>query len=174
MGWGTGSIRYKSQCFIMALTPVAVAWVVLFIWRVQAHQPNVDDYLYASTARSLLQGDPISAFLHTGQTAPLVPAMAAVGARQWGIYGALSIELPLLLLLVAGSYALARTWLSPRAAMVVALVAGLNTAVLDYAVMLNFAIASTAAVIWCFAAYSRSDHLRNWRWARYSRSLWPH
>ncbi len=91
--------------------------------------------------------------------------MAAVGASQWGVYGALSIELPLLLLLVAGSYALARMWISPTAAMVVALVAGLNTGVLSYAVMLNFAVASAAAVIWCFVAYIRSDHLRDWRWS---------
>jgi len=158
-------VRDETRCLVIALTVVAVVWVVLFIWRVQAHQPNVDDYSYASTARSLLHGDPISAFLRTGQTAPLVPAMAAVGAALWGIYGALSIELPLLLLLVAGSYALARMWVSPTAAMVIALVAGLNTGVLGYAMMLNFAVASTAAVIWCFVAYSRSNHLRKPRWA---------
>lgn len=155
----------KGRCLVIALALVTVVWVVLFIWRVQAHQPNVDDYLYAWTATSLLHGDPISAFLNTGQTAPLVPALAAVGARQWGIYGAMSIELPLLLLLVSGCYVVARTWVLPGAAAVLAVVAGLNTAVLGYAMMLNFAVASAAAVIWCFAAYWRSDHLRNWRWA---------
>ena len=49
--------------------------------------------------------------------------------------------------------------------MVVALVAGLNIEVLNYAMLLNFAIASTAAVVWCFASYLRSNHLRDWRWA---------
>jgi hypothetical protein len=159
--WGRDTWR----CPVIALGLVTIVWVVLFIWRVHANQPNVDDYLYASTARSLLQGDLITAFLHTGQTAPLVPALAAVGAREWGIYGALAIELPLLLLLVAGTYALARTWVLPGVAMVLAVLAGLNTAVLGYAMMLNFAVASTTAVIWCFASYLRSCHLRNWRWA---------
>jgi len=60
---------------------------------------------------------------------------------------------------------LARVWVRPTAAMVIALVAVLNIEVLDYAMMLNFAIASTGAVVWCFASYLRSDHLRNWRWA---------
>jgi hypothetical protein len=159
--WGQGRWRW----LVYALALVAAVWVVLFIWRVHANQPNVDDYWYAWTAKSLLQGDPIRAFLHTGQTAPLVPAMASVGARAWGIPGALAIELPLLLLLVAGSYALARTWLRPEAAMVLAMVAGLNTAVLGYSMMLNFAVASTTAVIWCFVSYQRSNHLRKLRWA---------
>jgi hypothetical protein len=159
--WG----RDKWQYLVIALVLVTIVWVVLFIWRVQANQPNVDDYLYASTAKSLLQGDSITAFLHTGPTAPLVPALSAIGAREWGIYGALAIELPLLLLLVAGTYALARTWVVPGVAMVIAVFAGLNTAVLGYAMMLNFAVASTTAVIWCFVSYLRSCHLRNWRWS---------
>ena len=92
---------------ITVLAVMAVVWVVLFVVRVQAHQPNVDDYLYAYTAKSLyVSGDPFSAFLHTGQTSPLVPAMAALGADVRGIYGALAVELPLVLLLVAGNFVL--------------------------------------------------------------------
>ena len=156
----------RPRYLITVLAVMAVVWVVLFVVRVQAHQPNVDDYLYAYTAKSLyVSGDPFSAFLHTGQTSPLVPAMAALGADVRGIYGALAVELPLVLLLVAGNFVLARVWVSPVAAMVVALVAGLNIEVLNYAMLLNFAIASTAAVVWCFASYLRSNHLRDWRWA---------
>lgn len=160
------SARQKWLCLAIALAVVVVVWVVLFVWRVQAHQPDDDDYLYAYTARTLYHSpNPLSAFLHTGQTSPLVPALAALGAGLGGIYGSLAVELPLLLLLVAGSFVLARIWVSPTVAMVVALVAVLNAEALSYALMLNFAIASTAAVIWCFAAYVRSDRFRNWRWA---------
>jgi hypothetical protein len=153
-------------CLVAALAVATVVWVVLFIFRVQAHQPDVDDYLYAFTARGLLHSaNPISAVLHTGQTSPLVPAMAALGVGVGGLYGAVAVELPLLLLLVAGSFVLARVWVSPTVAMVIALAAGLNVETLRYEMLLNFAIASSAATIWCFAAYLRSDHLRNWRWA---------
>jgi hypothetical protein len=156
----------RPRYIITVLAVMGVVWVALFVVRVHAHQPNVDDYFYASTAKSLYRSaNPISAFLHTGQTSPLVPAMAALGAGVRGIYGALAVELPLVLVLVAGCFVLARVWVSPVAAMVVALVAGLNIEVLSFAMMLNFAIASTAAVVWCFASYLRSDHLRNWRWA---------
>ncbi len=158
--------RRQWRYLVIALAVAAVVWVVLFAFRVQAHQPNVDDYLYAYTARSLYQaGDPFTAVLHTGQTSPLVPALAALGVAAEGIYGGIAVELPLLLLLVAGSFVLARTWLSPMGALIVALLAGLNIEVLGYSMMLNFAIASSAAVIWCFVSYIRSDHLRNWRWS---------
>ena len=40
-------------CLVAALAVATVVWVVLFIFRVQAHQPDVDDYLYAFTARGL-------------------------------------------------------------------------------------------------------------------------
>ncbi len=151
---------------IVPLLVVAIVWLPLFIARVHAHQPNTDDYGYAIVARHIGQGgDFIKNFLDTGKNAPLVPALGVVGVRVAGVNGAMSIELPILLLLVAGVYTLARRWVSPLAAAITALVVGLNEAVLGYAVMLNFGLAATAASIWCFAAYLRSDRLRNLKWS---------
>ena len=96
-------------------------WVVLFVARVQAHQINVDDYAYANVARLCSHANPVSSFLHTGTTSPLVPALAAPGADIGGVYGAMTVELPFFLMLVAGSFFLARLWFSPLAAMVAAL-----------------------------------------------------
>lgn len=137
-----------------------------FVLRVQAHQANVDDFLYARIARSLIwNGNPVGALLHTGTTSPLVPALSAPGADLGGLYGALAVELPLYLLVVSGAFILARTWLRPLPASATALVVGLNVAVITYSQLLNFALASSAAVLWTFAAYIRSDRLRTWRWS---------
>ena len=71
--------------------------------RVHARQINVDDYAYASLARNILHsGSPISTFLHSGTSSLLVPALAAPGAELGGVYGAMSVELPFLLVLVTG------------------------------------------------------------------------
>lgn len=152
----------------LALSVTAAVWVALFVLRVRAHQPNVDDYGYTFLSWALLNhtlSGIVTATLHTGTIAPLVPVLAAPLVDMGGVAGALGVELPLLLLLVVGAYVLARVWLRPNAAAVTALVVGLNQAVLGYALMLNFAVAATAATLWSLAAYLRSDHLRRWRWS---------
>ncbi len=159
--------RRAPRSLVGALVLTAVVWLPLFIVRVQAHQANVDDFLYAKVAHGLASSlsGLIRGVLNSGQTSPLVPTLAAPGAAVGGVYGAMAIELPLLLVLVAGAYVMARIWLQPTAAAVTAVVVGCNHAVMSYALMLNFAVASSAAVVWCLASYLHSDHLREWRWS---------
>jgi hypothetical protein len=148
------------------LLVLCVVWVALFVVRIHAHQANVDDYYYASVTRGLTRAsDPVTAFLHTGQNSPLVLLLALPGVGLFGVYGGIFVDLPLLLLLGAGVFVLARRWLSPFGAAVTTLAVALNTAVLSYAVMFNFSLASTAAVVWCFAAYVRCERFNNWRWS---------
>jgi hypothetical protein len=150
----------------MVLAVTTVAWVALFVVRLHTHQAFVDDYLYASTSRSLYSGgNVLHNLLSTGQTSPLVPALAVPGTWIGGLYGSMTVELPFLLLVVAGAYALARQWIAPRPSAVVAFVAGLNCGVLGYSVMLNFSAAATAALLWCLVAYVASDRLRGMRWS---------
>jgi hypothetical protein len=148
------------------LLVLAAVWIALFLLRIHAHQANVDDFEYAAVTRNLIRApDPISAVLHTGQTSPLVLLLAAPGVDLFGVYGGIFVDLPLLLLLGAGTFILARSWLSPFGATITALGVGLNTGVLGYAVMFNFALASTTSVVWCFAAYVRCERFSNWRWS---------
>jgi hypothetical protein len=148
------------------LLVLCVLWVALFVVRIHAHQANVDDYYYASVTRGLTRAsDPVTALLHTGQNSPLVLLLALPGVRFFGVYGGIFVDLPLLLLLGAGVFVLARRWLSPFGAAITTLAVALNTAVLSYAVMFNFALASTTAVVWCFAAYVRCERFTNWRWS---------
>ncbi len=145
---------------------LGATWIALYLVRIHAHQANVDDYLYAVVTRELVHSpDPITAVLHTGQNSPLVLLLAAPGVDLFGVYGGLLVNLPLLLLLGAGAFVLARRWLSPSGAALTALAVGLNTAVLGYSVMFNFAVASTAAVVWCFAAYLKSGRLSSMGWS---------
>jgi hypothetical protein len=161
-----GSEANHLRFLIVALLVTTVVWVPLFVARVQSHQANVDDYFYASVARGLIwHGNFVHSFLHTGTTSPLVPTLAAPGADIYGVYGAMTVELPFLLLLVAGSYLLARRWVSPAAAMVTALAVGLNENVSGYAVMLHFAVPEAAALVWSFLSYTRSRRLRDWKWS---------
>jgi len=164
---GSPSIRraWLPPCLALAVT--AVAWAPLFIEKVTAHQPNVDDYFYTRLADNLWHGNPLHLWgiLHTGQTAPLVLALAAPFAQVGGVEGATAVELGLLLLLVAGAYMLARVWLSPWQASVAALVVGLNQAVLGWALMLNFTVAATGALLWALATYLHSDRLKTWPWS---------
>ena len=162
----TESQKNQDLFLVVALLVATAVWVLLFVARVQAHQINVDDYLYADVARSLFwHGNFVSSFLHTGTTSPLVPTLAAPGADIGGVYGAMTVELPFFLMLVAGSFFLARLWLSPLAAMVAALVVALNEDVSSYAVMLHFAVPTAAALVWAFASYLRSRHLQDWKWS---------
>ncbi len=168
MAWRIKKVASTGSGPLLAavLVVVGLLWILLFVVRIHAHQPNVDDYLYANVARGLTRSvDPLSAVLHTGQTSPLVLVLAMPGVALFGVYGAISVELPLLLLLSFGAFVLARHWLSPLGSAITALGVGLNAAVLGYAVMLNFAVAATTAVLWCFATYVRSDHLSNLRWS---------
>ena len=75
------------------------------------------------------------------------------------------VELPLLLALVAGSFFLARVWLSPMAAMVTALLVALNEDVSSYALMLHFAVPTAAALVWAFYFYIRCRHFHDWTWS---------
>jgi hypothetical protein len=162
----TESERNQDLFFVVALFVATAVWVLLFVARVQAHQINVDDYLYADVARSLFRHvNFVNSFLHTGTTSPLVPTLAAPGADIAGVYGAMTVELPFFLMLVAGSFFLARLWLSPLASMVAALVVALNEDVSSYAVMLHFAVPTAAALVWAFASYLRSRHLQDWKWS---------
>jgi len=162
----TESKQHRGFHLVIALSVTTAVWVPLFVARVQAHQANVDDFLYAGVARNLIwDGNVVSAILHSGSTSPLVPTLAAPGADMGGVYGAMTVELPFLLMLVAGTFVLARVWLSPLVAMVAALVVGLNEDVSGYAVMLHFAVPTVAALVWAFASYARSRHFRDWKWS---------
>ncbi len=167
MGGQVTGLRGRGAWYLVApLAVTSILWVALFVARVHAHQPNTDDFGYAAVARHLSESvDFVKAFLVTGHIAALVPALAAPGVRIGGLNGAIAVNLPILLLLVGGAYVLGRVWLSMRAAMVTALITGVNGAVLGYSVMLNFALASAAAIVWCFASYLQSDRLRSMRWS---------
>ncbi len=147
---------------VTLLVLTTAAWLPLFLQRVHAHQPNVDDYYYAYLAQLISNGS--VGVLHTGQTSPLVPTLAAPLVALYGVDGGVFLQLPLLLLTVTGAYLLARTWIRPVPAALTALAVGINQAVIGYAIMLHFSIAVTGAIIWAFYSYVRSDHLREPRW----------
>jgi hypothetical protein len=151
---------------VLALLAVAAVWIVLFVLRVQAHQPNTDDFLYARVSMNLIHAaNPLSAILTTGQTSPLVPTLAAPLVTVWGVEGGVALNLPILLALCLGAYTLSRVWVDERTSLIMLLVTGLNAAVLSYALMYNFALASSAAMVWCLATYLRSDRLHRWGWS---------
>jgi hypothetical protein len=145
---------------VLVLT--TAAWLALFVQHVRAHQPNTDDYFYSYLAHEIADGS--VGVLHTGQTSPLVPTLAAPLVQNFGVDGGIFVQLPLLLLLVVGAYLLVRTWIRPIPAAVTALAVGINQAAIGYAVMFHFSIAVTGAIIWAFYSYVRSDHLREPRW----------
>jgi hypothetical protein len=162
----TATEKAGARYLVVPLIVTTIVWIPLFVQRVYAHQPNTDDYGYAVVSRHIAQsGDFIRAILDTGKNAPLVPTLGAPGFLISGFYGIMAVELPILLLLVAGAYVLARVWLSPRASMVTCTIVGLNAAILGYSMMLNFALASTAGIVWTFAAYLKSNKLRDLRWS---------
>jgi hypothetical protein len=147
---------------VALLVLTTAAWLPLFLQRIHAHQPNVDDYYYAYLAHLISDGS--VGVLHTGQTSPLVPTLASPLVALYGVDGGVFLQLPLLLLTVTGAYLLVRTWIRPIPAALTALAVGINQAVIGYAVMLHFSIAVTGAIIWTFYSYVRSDHLREPRW----------
>ncbi len=153
---------------IVALGVCTSVWVVLFVMRVAAHQPNIDDFLYANVAYQLVHpsfADIVSNYFHTSPTAPLVPLLAALLTGGDSVNSMVAVQLPFFLLLVAGAYGLARTWLTPVASAAVAMVTGLNQAILGYTVMANFTVPIAAEVLWALICYLRSDRLRRWPWA---------
>lgn len=147
---------------LSVLVLTTAAWLALFLQRIHAHQPNTDDYFYSYLAHEIGSGS--VGVLHTGQTSPLVPTLAAPLVQNFGVDGGIFVQLPLLLVLVVGAYLLVRTWIGPTAAALTALAVGINQAAISYAVMFHFSIAVTAAIIWAFYGYVRSDHLRELRW----------
>ena len=158
--------RNQIPFLVVALVATGVMWVALFVIRVHAHQINVDDYAYANLARDIVHsGNPVSTFLHSGTSSPLGPALAGPGSDIGGVYGAMTVELPFLLLLVAGSFFLARLWVSPMAAMVTALVVGFNKDVSSYALMLHFGVPTAAELVWAIYSYIRSRQFRDWKWS---------
>ena len=158
--------QYQWGWIALALIAVTLVWIALFVVRLHAHQANVDDFGYAWDARYILHSsDPIGAAFSIAPDAPLVPVLSVPGVAVGGLYGALAIEFPWLLALCFGAYLLARTWVSESASALIALVVGLNAAVLAYALMLNFALASTTCVVWCFVTYLRSEGMSRWSWS---------
>ena len=162
--WADSDIKYPLivACFIVFV------WVVLYLQRVHAHQPNVDDYLYTILATRLVQHGFVGFFkaaLHTGPYAPLYLVLGAPLGQVKGINGEASLELLFLLLISAGAYVLSRTWVERAPAAVIAGIVALNQAVLGWSLMINFALAASTFMIWSFAAYFRSDHLRDFRWS---------
>jgi hypothetical protein len=78
----------------------------------------------------------------------------------------LLVQLPILAGLVVGLFALGGALgLSSTRCWLAVLAIGLAPAVLGYSVMLHFALAATAAIVWCLATYLRSDRLRHWSWS---------
>jgi Concanavalin A-like lectin/glucanases superfamily len=147
---------------------VTAAWVPLYLQRRRAHEPNVDDYLYALQSLRLWHagsfGNLVHDFLHTGQAAPLVPLLAAPGASH-GVDGAVAVELPLLLLLAGGAWILARRWVGPWEAALIGLAAAANQAVLGWSLMMHFSVATSALCLWSLASYLWSDGLERWAWS---------
>lgn len=151
-----------------AMAVCAAVWGAMYVMRVRAHQPNVDDYLYADLAFRLAHHSLVGVFtsaLHTGSTSPLVPTLAALLTGGRSVNSIVVVQLLFLMLVVSGAFALARLWLVPVPAAVAAVAAGLNAAVLGYSVMTNFAVPATAAVLWSLACYLRSDRLKRWTWS---------
>lgn len=152
----------------LMLLATAGVWVPLYLQRRAAHQPNVDDYLYAIHSVGLAHAGSLTglvdAGLHTGQLAPLVVLLAAPGALR-GVDGAVVVELPLLLLLAGGAWLLARRWVGPKEAALVGFVAAANQAVLGWALMLNFSVAASALCLWSLAAYLWSEGFQRWGWS---------
>jgi Concanavalin A-like lectin/glucanases superfamily len=150
------------------LLVVAAAWVPLYLQRRRAHEPNVDDYLYALQSLKLTHagsfGNLVHDILHTGQTAPLVPLLAAPGAAH-GVDGAVAVELPLLLLLAGGAWLLARRWVGPWEAALIGLAAAANQAVLGWSLMMHFSVAASVFCLWSLAAYLWSEGFQRWSWS---------
>jgi Concanavalin A-like lectin/glucanases superfamily len=162
--------RLSSSAWPIALMLLATAgaWVPLYLQRRAAHQPNFDDYLYALEAQGFAHADSVTglvrAALHTGQTSPLVPLLAAPGAVR-GVDGAVAVELPLLLLLAGGAWLLARRWVSGPHAALIGFAAAANQAVLGWAMMLHFSVATSALCLWSLAAYLWSDGFQRLGWS---------
>lgn len=154
----------------IALVVSVIAWLGVYLQRGASHSPNIDDYGYTGLAYRLghllvsSPGKGLDSILHTGSTAPLVPVLAAGPSHLGGVQGAVGVEVVFLILLVIGAYVLARRWLGPAAAGVTALTVGVNEAVLSWSLMLNFALAATAATVWAFVSYLNSDRLQRRGW----------
>jgi len=153
---------------VVLLAGAVAAWLPLYLQRRRAHQPNVDDYLYTLVSRQIAHAgsfsDVIHALLHTGQTAPLVVALSAPLAVH-GVDAAAAVELPLLFLLAASAWLLARRWISPWPAALVGFAAAVNQAVLGWALMVHFSVAASALCLLALAAYLWSDGFRSWGWS---------
>jgi hypothetical protein len=161
----------RSRALVIASIAVLAVWLPLYVQRRSAHQPNVDDYLYANLSRQLYDAfaanplDGIRAVLHTGTVAPLVPLLAAPLTHFGGVEGAVAVNAPLLVALTAGAYMLVRRWVARPTAAVIAAATALTPATLGWSQMLNFSVAASACTLWMLAAYLHSDGFRRWSWS---------
>jgi hypothetical protein len=141
---------------------VAVIWFVAWWVRWRYQSPNVDDYLYTIVAGQIWEpiraGDlvgAVAAFLNTGQTAPLIPALGAPLYR-WGPDAIVLVQLPLLLALTALVFSIVDRVSGVRAAVVAALMTALSAPVLGWSVMVHMALASSVCTLGVIDAYLRS------------------
>src|SRR5262249_42468253 len=70
-----------------------------------------------------------------------------------------------LMLLASGSWLLARLWVGPWEATFIGFAAAANQAVLGWALMLNFTVATCAFSLWAIAAYLRSEGFQRLNWS---------
>lgn len=155
---------------LVALAVVTGLWAAGFAHAARARHATVDDWLYAGMAeaqRHAWRTSPragLSAVLHTGEFAPLVPVVAAP-ASYGGVTGVIATQLAWMLLLTLAAYDLATRVTSPPRAAVVAVATAANAGMLGWSVVANFAPATTALTVCCFAAFLRSDGLRSLPWS---------
>ena len=166
-------VRRLMRCPAVAVLLVCGAWGALYGRQVAAGFSNVDDYLYSSQTRAYLagfQGGPhglVRAWESFGINSPLVPMLSLpVAAIADDPMFLVVVQLPVLLTMFAGLVALARgLGVSAVGSWWVAVGVAVLPGVLGYAVMVHFAVASTACVVWLLAAYMRSDRLRSKSWS---------
>jgi hypothetical protein len=146
----------------LSLVLVAGVWAVAWVVRRHYSSPNVDDYLYSGVAlrlwvplRQMELVAAIRAFLHTGQTAPLVPALGAPLARL-GPDGVVLIQLPLLLLLTTFVFAITERVVGATAAFAAASLTALSAPVLSWSLMVHMALAASVCALGVLDCYLQS------------------
>ena len=166
-GWypypGTDEAHRWKLLRLLALGIVGIVWMLCWLVRLRYGSPNVDDYLYSSIARQLwtplAQGHvrgAIAAFLHTGQTAPLVPALGA----PLSVFGpdiVVLIQLPLLLVLTILVFEIVSSVDRVEAGILAALMTALAAPMLCWALMVHMAVLSSVCALAVVYFYLRSS-----------------